>query len=156
MRRDDPTSDSRWYQAGLRFSCERCGNCCSGPSGRVWFSPTELEQMAAHLGLLPFQFVERYTRKLAGRLSLTEVESPHGLDCVFLERQTDGRTTCSIHPVRPTQCRSWPFWPENLASAEEYRRRGAGCSGVEAGLRGRGQRVDADEIERQRDRTPSP
>ena len=26
------------------------------------------------------------------------------------------RKSCSIYGVRPLQCRTWPFWPENLAS----------------------------------------
>ena len=37
-------------------------------------------------------------------------------DCVFLKEDPErGRKTCSIYPVRPLQCRTWPFWPENLA-----------------------------------------
>jgi hypothetical protein len=30
-------------------------------------------------------------------------------DCCFL----DG-TRCAVHEVRPEQCRTWPFWPENM------------------------------------------
>ena len=68
----DPPSPP-WYKDGIRFECVRCGNCCSGPPGRVWFQPDELAAMAEYLGLLPFQFQERYARRLDGRPSLAEV-----------------------------------------------------------------------------------
>lgn len=35
--------------------------------------------------------------------------------CVFLEGNR-----CRIHPVKPTQCRTWPFWSELLESEEAY------------------------------------
>ena len=38
-------------------------------------------------------------------------------DCVFLDRTSaDGKTGCSIYAERPAQCRTWPFWSENLTS----------------------------------------
>jgi Fe-S-cluster containining protein len=32
--------------------------------------------------------------------------------CVFYTSQG-----CSIHGVKPEQCRTWPFWPENIANS---------------------------------------
>eukprot|EP00961_Rhodomonas_salina_P046921 629705-Rhodomonas_salina.2 len=29
-----------------------------------------------------------------------------------------GKAICSLYEARPKQCRTWPFWPENLASPE--------------------------------------
>jgi len=49
------------------------------------------------------------------------VEKPGG-DCVFLKREA-GKATCSIYPVRPLQCRTWPFWTENLRSESAWESR---------------------------------
>lgn len=147
---------SRWYASGLRFDCHRCGNCCSGPSGVVRFTPEELSRMAAHVGMLPFEFLARYARQdSSGRLTLSERPRGDGTyDCVFLDRDDAGRASCSIHPVRPVQCRTWPFWPENLESRERFTEVGDGCRGVAAGLAGTGTIHAAGEIEAERDRTP--
>ena len=37
-----PTVKTKWYQAGLRFGCTQCGNCCSGPPGYVWVNREEI------------------------------------------------------------------------------------------------------------------
>lgn len=111
--------------------------------------------MAKFLGLLPFEFLRRHARQLEGRWSLAEVAGEHGLDCVFLRRESGtGRASCSIHPVRPAQCRTWPFWPENLTSRRRWHRVGRGCTGVARGDTGEGTLHDRVAIERARDATP--
>ena len=40
-----------WYRDGLRFECSRCGNCCTGPPGAVWFTRDEGKAMAAAIGV---------------------------------------------------------------------------------------------------------
>src|SRR5688572_26062518 len=67
MERTAEGATPPWYAAGLRFDCGRCGNCCSGPSGRVWFDREELLAMARFLGELPFEFRRKFTRSLDGR-----------------------------------------------------------------------------------------
>jgi Fe-S-cluster containining protein len=32
-------------------------------------------------------------------------------ECIFLKKNK-----CSVYKARPTQCRTWPFWPENMSS----------------------------------------
>ena len=128
-------------EGGIPFECSQCGNCCSGSPGYVSFSRSELEAMAEHLGLLPFEFLQKYTRKLNGWSYFHEVATEQGLDCVFLARdEKTGRARCSIYPVRPSQCRTWPFWSENLASRKALRRAAKDCPGLAAGLLQRGQR----------------
>lgn len=122
-----------WYAEGLRFSCVHCGNCCSGSPGYVRFSAAELERMAAYLGIGTDEFLRRYARKRGGRWSLREIESNGGYDCVFLEREVQGATRCSIYPVRPEQCRTWPFWPENLESKEAWESAAKTCPGMNRG-----------------------
>jgi hypothetical protein len=73
----------------------------------------EIGRIAAYLehedGWLP----KHMLRRVGFRYSLTE--RPNG-DCVFLVKDAQGKRTCSIYPVRPLQCRTWPFWSDNLRS----------------------------------------
>ena len=127
---------TEWYAAGLRFRCTQCGNCCTGPAGTVWFSRAEGAEMARIVGVDRKTFYERYARRVDGRWSLTEHETPHGLDCVFLDRESrPGKAVCSIYEARPVQCRTWPFWPENLRSRRTWERvkRATPCPGMDTG-----------------------
>ena len=113
---------SEWYADGLRFSCTQCGNCCTGPPGAVWFLEEEGRTMAAHLGLDERTFFRRFARRVDGKWSLNEHSTPHGYDCVFLDRESvRGKAVCRLYEARPTQCRTWPFWPENLETEEAWK-----------------------------------
>src|SRR5205085_593326 len=126
-------SSGAWYADGLKFTCSQCGNCCTGGPGFVWISKDEIVRLAEHLRLTPQQVVEKYCRKVEGKFSLKEHRNARGeYDCVFLTEEKVQRPTgtrpdqtvtlthrgCSIYPVRPLQCRTWPFWDSNLASKE--------------------------------------
>lgn len=131
MSRAAPQQAEPWYAPGLTFSCTQCGNCCSGPSGYVWFTDEEAQRIAEHLGITLEDFYARYTRNVAGRASLDEVKRKRGqYDCVFLERDDAGKALCRIYPVRPTQCRTWPFWPENLRSRRAWEEAAQTCPGM--------------------------
>jgi len=145
----------KWYAEGLHFSCTGCGNCCTGPSGYVGFEEDELGAMADYLGLTVAQFTKKHTRRLGKRLSLDETRTQHGYDCVFLERdEASGKALCSIYPVRPRQCRSWPFWPENLKSFRAYVNATRTCPGTIEGLHGKGTFFPVEKIRVLRDSTP--
>jgi Fe-S-cluster containining protein len=131
-------STEPWYKDGLTFTCTQCGNCCTGPTGYVWFNDVEARTMAAYLKISPAAFHRNYTRKIFGRQSLTETHTEHGYDCVFLKRDPHGKAMCSVYPVRPAQCRSWPFWTENLRSAKSYEAASERCPGMTRGQTGQG------------------
>ncbi len=101
-----------WYAEGLRFACTRCGRCCTVP-GWVWVGEEEIARLAEHLGLGVEEFGRRYLRRVGRRLSL--VEKANG-ECVFWE---SGRG-CTVYPARPTQCRTFPFWKEHVASPRAW------------------------------------
>ena len=144
-----------WYAEGLSFACTQCGNCCTGPPGYVWFDDDEAEAIAAHLGLEVGEFRRRHARSLFGRWTLDERCNGDGLyDCVFLERDDEGKAGCSIYPVRPSQCRSWPFWPENLRSSTAWQRAAVTCPGMAKGLKGQGKFYTVEQIRTIRDQTP--
>jgi Fe-S-cluster containining protein len=140
-------SDAPWFRDGLRMRCTQCGNCCSGPSGAVWLEQEDLEALAAFLSLDVSELLARYTEVDEGRLTLTEVRERRGYRCVFLARGPDGRGRCQVYGARPRQCRTWPFWPENLTTMESWWELAARCPGVARGLTGTGRRYSLEEIQ---------
>jgi len=116
----------RWYEAGLRFRClaPDCVACCSGKRGPgyVWVNPTEMLALAEFLGLEFDDFTRKFVRQSHNRYSL--IERPN-FDCVFLK---DGG--CSVYPARPTQCRTYPFWHEVLASEATWQHESTECPGI--------------------------
>jgi Fe-S-cluster containining protein len=82
--------------------------------------------MAEHLGLSEKDFRREYVRKVGRRQSLVENRKSH--DCIFLK---DGK--CSIYEVRPTQCRTWPFWASNIAEPDDWALAGMRCVGINRG-----------------------
>ena len=140
-----------WFAEGLRFQCTQCGNCCTGPPGWVHFDEPEGRRMADGLGLTEPEFYGQYAHKVGGRWSLKERRTAHGYDCVFLDRTTrPGKALCGIYETRPGQCRTWPFWPENLVtkSAWDAARRRTPCPGMD-----QGRLVTAQQIRIRRDET---
>lgn len=61
-----------WYDAGLRFTCTQCGDCCTGGPGYVWFDDDEGRAMAEHLGVDLHEFYQRYAKRKIGRWTLEE------------------------------------------------------------------------------------
>jgi hypothetical protein len=114
-----------WYADGLRFSCLLCGDCCRGEPGFVWISREQMDVVAKHLNLPLEKFKEQYTRKVGDRHSLIELANG---DCVFWSGNG-----CTIYPVRPVQCRTFPFWPEYLRSRHTWSRVQMRCPGVGTG-----------------------
>ena len=116
-----PSGEQPWYAEGLRFECTQCGNCCSGGPGAVWFTPDEAVVMARAVGVTLEVFMDRYTRRMGGRRSLKELVRDGKHDCVFLDRDSrPGKAICQPYKARPTQCRTWPWWPENVETPEAW------------------------------------
>ena len=123
-----------WYEEGLRFSCTQCGNCCTGPPGAVWFNDTEGRAMAKKLGIEVATFYKQYAHKIGSKWSLREREIKGKFDCVFLDRSSE-KPSCKLYSSRPLQCRTWPFWKENLRSPEAWAqaKRATPCAGMNTG-----------------------
>jgi hypothetical protein len=109
------------------FECHRCGACCKG-EGAVHVGPAEVERMAEHLGLNRREFLRRFAIRLADEeWMLTEKPNVERW-CVFLERDAEGLYGCSVNPVKPDQCRSYPMkWRND----DSYRT----CAGLKALLK---------------------
>ncbi|GDY13833.1 hypothetical protein LBMAG53_27110 [Planctomycetota bacterium] len=131
---------SEWFsETGLRFTCTRCGACCTGAAGFTWISEPELAVLADHLGLDPDTCRRRYTRSVHfpdGRVVLSLNERGNG-DCVFFRAGTG----CTVYDQRPRQCRTWPFWKRVVATSDSWSQSAAGCPGMN-----QGRLVAADEV----------
>jgi Fe-S-cluster containining protein len=93
----------------LRFECTQCARCCTnrGEYAYVYLNDEESRDLAEHLGLRRREFERRYTFVDEDGWRQLRFEDER---CVFLT--DDGR--CSVYPARPTQCRTFPFWPEMI------------------------------------------
>lgn len=110
---------------GLRFECQRgCTACCQQP-GFVYLTEDDLGRAAEFLGMTPKEFERLYIYRTRHRLRLRVAAEAR---CPFLE--TAG---CSIHPVKPTQCRIFPFWPELVESRKEWKKAAKFCPGIDRG-----------------------
>lgn len=170
MKLEVLTSSEPWYADGLKFTCTQCGNCCTGGPGYVWINEEEVDRLAEFLKITPRQVLSRYCRKVGGRWTLNERRTRHGnYDCVFLTEIDTPRPAgtkqlkpgesiplkrrgCSIYPVRPLQCRTWPFWNSNLSSREMWDHAGKKCPGLGRGARS----FSREQIESLRDATDWP
>ena len=142
----------KFYKSGLRFECTGCGNCCSNPKGYVQLTMEEAGNIAAFLSLSESEFLKVYTdfqeQENTFNLKSLHENSPEILsqnsspqekinspeqtprigDCIFLVNNR-----CSIYPVRPLQCRTFPFWPENLKSQYRWKIVAEDCPGINQG-----------------------
>ncbi len=130
-----------WYSAGLHFGCAACGNCCSGPGeGFIWVTEPEIKFIADYLKITEEKLCQKYLRQVGLRFSI--LEQPASKDCIFLQK-TGTNKQCAIYSVRPNQCRTWPFWPENLLNPDSWNHAVRRCPGIN-----RGKFYSCDEIEK--------
>jgi Fe-S-cluster containining protein len=96
----------------------------------------EITAIAQYRGETVEQVIGLYTKRFDGDHSLREKANG---DCVFYDREQG----CTIYPVRPRQCRTWPFWESNVRSPEAWKRTCKVCPGS-----GQGEFIPAEEITR--------
>jgi Fe-S-cluster containining protein len=124
-----PEDPSYFFDHGLRFECTQCGQCCTGASGQVLVSAEEILTIEGVTGWPSHTFL----RDVPDGKSLTERANG---DCVFFRNQR-----CSIHAVKPQQCRTFPFWFKNLRNEDAWQKTIEECEGI-----GRGRLYTKDEI----------
>lgn len=138
--------DPDFGETGLHFQCTMCGNCCSGPEGYVLVDDAEAAAFAAHFQITVAEFLNTYTRPTSAGRSLTEKTTPHGQDCIFLDREKiPGKAVCGHYDLRPKQCRTWPFWNSLLVSRKRWEQTKRLCPGLD-----KGPRFEPEEIKRRR------
>lgn len=88
-------------------------------------SPAQIERLERLVELGPRAFKERYLTQDEDNDTVLRLK-PNG-DCIFWQ---DG---CTVYPARPRQCRTFPFWSENLESPEAWKELRTFCGGVDEG-----------------------
>lgn len=128
----------KWWKSGVRFECQGSGQCCvsRGEYGYVFLSLEDRQRLAKKLKLSTAAFTKKYCQKFKGAYHLAEeADRP---ECMFL----DGNR-CEVYSARPSQCRTWPFWPD-VMNAKTWKKEVANyCPGV-----GKGPVISAKEIEK--------
>lgn len=106
-------------------ACATCGGrCCTGSGGYIWVARQKIGEIARYLDITPETLMQRYLQKVGYRLTIREEEvRPGSFACVFFDAQKG----CLIYPVRPVQCKSFPFWDRFKQHPEELK---AECPGV--------------------------
>ena len=99
------------YENGIKFQCQESSNCCvsRGSHGFVFLSKKDLTRLAKFFKISLINFNTSYCETTNKFLHLKEIKK-NG-ECIFLKNKK-----CSVYKSRPTQCRTWPFWPENMNS----------------------------------------
>ena len=109
----------------LRFTCQKgCTNCCD-QHGFVYLSEGDVARAAKFVGLTRKAFEAKYIYRTAHQ---RRFRKPPDKQCPFLEG-----SGCSIHPAKPTQCRTFPFWPELIESQAAWKRTARFCPGIGKG-----------------------
>lgn len=127
-----------WWHEGVRFQCQGSGKCCTsrGEYGYVFLSLKDRRKLAKFLKLTTSVFTKKYCTKLHGAFHLNE--DPKEPDCLFLKNKQ-----CSVYEARPTQCRTWPFWPEVMNAKTWSREVLSFCPGI-----GKGRLYSSQEIQK--------
>jgi Fe-S-cluster containining protein len=128
-----------WWREGVRFECTGSGKCCTshGEFGFVYLSLEDRQRFAKHFKIRTAEFTRKYCEKTGGIWHLKE--DPKNPDCMFLKGKS-----CGAYEGRPTQCRTWPFWPEVMNAKAWAKDVKAFCPGV-----GRGPVISGESIEAQ-------
>lgn len=137
----EPSVTKAWWKDGISFQCQGSGKCCTshGEFGFVYLTPKDRIRMARHLGMTPKAFEKIHCTRTNGFSHL--IEDPKNPDCRFLVKKQ-----CSIYEARPTQCRTWPFWPDTLTPKAWKRDVVEFCPGVN-----KGSKISAQQIKEQLD-----
>lgn len=117
-----------FYEDGLKFQCQGSGNCCTshGEFGFVFLTLEDRRRFAKHLNISTAAFTRQYCDIKDGVWHLKE--DPKQPDCMFLKNKR-----CSTYEARPTQCRTWPFWPEVMNPKSWKKEVASFCPGIGKG-----------------------
>ncbi|MCB0422749.1 MAG: YkgJ family cysteine cluster protein [Bdellovibrionales bacterium] len=125
---ESASEKQEWWNKGVRFQCQGSGKCCisRGEYGYVYLTLSDRQRFAKHFDMRTSSFTRKFCEQTEGIWHLKT--DPQTKDCLFLLENK-----CSVYKARPTQCRTWPFWPE-VMNAKSWKKEVASfCPGVGKG-----------------------
>ncbi len=118
-----------------KLICQKCGACCNANlEGSILLFPQDIVQIASHLnldlwkfigqycteGVYSYQPVDRHYNKMIQKklidIPIYILNFKGKMVCPFYQ-QDPGR--CVIYPVRPTQCKNYPFLDDLLSDRSQ-------------------------------------
>jgi Fe-S-cluster containining protein len=121
----DSARKGTWLDSvsSLPFECTSCGKCCR-TIGTVYMDPDEISAAAKYMNQTTADFIKSCASSETMGMDDSELpwitvknkETEKGPACHFLDAETN---QCTIYPVRPIQCSTYPFWNDVMTS--EYR-----------------------------------
>lgn len=127
-----------FYDNGVNFECQRCGNCCTC-SGYVFIFQKDIDLILKKTNYTKEDLEKRFLSKMDDYLVLRD--QANGA-CIFWDDTIKG---CKIYQARPTQCRTYPFWNAVMSDEESWENNKESCPGV-----GKGRHYTFEEIEKLR------
>ena len=117
------------YKEGIRFECQGSGKCCVSREsyGFVYLSDNDLKRFSNYFKLSIKKFKDEYCQITDGFVHLIEKTELNG-NCIFLKDKK-----CSVYTCRPSQCRTWPFWNENMNAKVWNKNISINCPGIGKG-----------------------
>lgn len=112
----------------IRFKCTGCGKCCTGnKDAYVEVSAKEQRKIQTFLDISPAWFRRRYLSRFDDGDIAVAMDTQGR--CPFLDKED----RCRIYPVRPMQCRTYPYWDEVLRSRSSWNHEAKYCEGIHRG-----------------------
>ena len=117
------------YKNGIRFECQGSGMCCVSRDsyGFVYLSDIDIKRFSKYFKITQKNFKDKYCQITDGFIHLVEKSELKG-KCVFLKNNK-----CSVYKSRPSQCRTWPFWNENMNEKVWNKNISINCPGIGKG-----------------------
>lgn len=121
----------RWFDKAISFACTSCGKCCKSYNNqiKVYLNTIETIQISDHIGADIDEFQKKYIdihydQHQNELISLKSNENK--TNCIFLKQNQ-----CSIYEVRPTQCRTYPYWPQHMLGKNTWLKEASStCEGM--------------------------
>ena len=93
--------------------------------GYVYLTERDLRRAAKFTGMTPGDFETKYVYRTRHQMRFRK---PPDKQCPFLLQHG-----CSIHPAKPTQCSTFPFWPDLVEKPSAWKRTAKYCPGIGQG-----------------------
>lgn len=100
----DPEVIKRLQELDQNFKCQQCGNCCRMQE-YIGVTGKEIKSIAEYIGVPIPKFRKDFIIGRKGEYLMME-----GKQCPFLLLIDGKKAQCLIWPVRPSVCKSFPFF----------------------------------------------